>query len=654
METTTRTASLEEKRRWDPARVTWLAAIVLFIASFVVRFVLADFPKGIGVLPDEIRYIDLASSLFNHGELIERGGYASFQKILYPLSLFPAFLADDPQVRVRIIAALNSLYLSSALFPALLLARRLFKGALPVLICLLFTLIMPDMAYSMTFLSECVYLPLVLWIVWLALVTLGQKGSKAVVASAGLGLLCFAAYLAKEVALGFVLAFTLMLVLRMARAGKGERRSAAVNLTAFLAPLVIAFISLKLTLFSGLLNSYDQANPSVLLDPYTILFALYALASDATHFAIAFMFFPLAIPAFTWSRLSEEEKELYLFCILSFAFILLAVVYTISIREDLGHVGIRPHVRYVAPLFLPLLFLTIKQLWRNDGLALLERAPRFLGFALLTLAMGLFSLGFLGTGDYSQGFDYAQFHMVRMADESFEEGGEEFSAAATVDEDDIYHGDAFEINPVIWLFKLGFCLYLAFGVRVYTAKRHHWIRVVYLALIALVMIGNTVGAYLYNYAVYRISEEDAREFAAVDGFIDSLEPDAQVLIVCDEGSSHFNNLMDVYVDNDALNCSYIESDSFKDLVSAGSTPKEILVESDATMGDNIFKANGRTNVADGGIRYVIMSATNHSAFLSGETACDDTPENWENVVRFWIPSDGELMLASSTRSTPLR
>lgn len=634
-------------QRCDKARVLVIVAVALFVISFVVRFLLADFPKGIGVLPDEIRYLNLASSLSNHGELIERGGYASFQKILYPLSLFPASLADDPQARVHIIAALNSLYLSSAIFPALLIARRLFKQTVPIVACLLFTLIMPDMAYSMTFLSECVYLPLVLWLVWLAGEACRQRGRKAIIASAVLGLLCYATYLAKEVALGFVMAYALMVVYRVARAEAEERKSQLAILASFIAAFVIPFVLLKLTLFSGLLNSYDQANPSVLANPYTLLFALYAFVSDLSHFAIAFMFFPLVIPALTWSRLTEYEKCLYLFCVLSFIFILLAVVYTISIREDLGHVGIRPHVRYVAPLFLPLLFLTVKQLQRKDGVELTRSAPVFSVFIALVIAMGALALVFLGTGDYSQGFDSAQFQIARMADEGFDVAdNDNVMKAPSVDEDDIYHGDVLEINPLTWALKLGFCLYLAFGAWAFASRRHGWARCVLLGIIALVMIGNSIGAYLYNSAVYRIDAEDAEEFARVDAFVSELEPGEQVLVVCDEGSTHFNNLMDVYVDNSESNCSYIGADSFHDLVVDGATSRELLIESDATMGDNIFKANGRTNDADGGIAYVIMSASNGKSMLDSSGACEVTPEGFEHVRIYWIAPGSEIELAA--------
>lgn len=204
-------------RKSNDTLILVLVTVGLFALSCAMRFFLADFQKGIGVLPDEIRYLDLASSLFNDGQLVERGGLSSFQKILYPLSLFPAFLVDDPETRVRVIALLNSIYVSSAVFPALVLARRLFTSKAPVIVCLVFTLVMPDMCYSMTFLSECIYLPLVLWLVACCLRALETRGRAGYAWCAGAGLLCYVTYLAKEVALGFALAFIVMMVVRIVR-----------------------------------------------------------------------------------------------------------------------------------------------------------------------------------------------------------------------------------------------------------------------------------------------------------------------------------------------------------------------------------------------------------------------------------------------------
>lgn len=683
-------------------RVLVLIAAGLFVLSSIVRFCLADFPKCIGVLPDEIRYLNLAASLFNEGQLVERGGFSSFQKILYPLALSPAFLADDPLLRVRLITLLNSIYVSSAVFPALLLARRLFTSRTPVIICLLFTLAMPDMCYSMTFLSECIYLPLALWLVACCLHAFEARGRAGYAWCAGAGLLCYVTYLAKEVALGFALAFIVMMIVRICRAKQPDRScrgtfvsspecakgsdplaqvaptaqvadarfphepeapvalpcehrtmsaaaTCAVSLVCFIAGFAIPFILLKFTLFSGLLNSYNQTDPSVLLNPYTLLFAIYALASDATHFVIAFAFFPLVLPALTWPRLTRRERDLYLFCLLAFVFILLIVVYTISIREDLGHVGIRPHVRYVAPIFLPLLFLTIKQLLRGDGTAIMRTPIAFAAAIAMTLGMCLLVVFMLGNGDYSQGFDNAQFHSLRLLGEQVPalpidpNAGPSTSSSAK----DIYHGSFLEINPGIWLVKALVCTYLVFGMWAVASRRHPRTAIGVPVLIALAMIAGNVGAYQYNDSVYRIDAEEAAEICAVNEFVSALPDGEQVLVVVDDENSSFNNLMDVYLENGRLNCVYILERQLRNALEEGTiSQRELLLASDDTVGDNIFDANGRTCDDDAGIAYIVMPKTQKLKFDEG-TVLDVTPAWFEDVVVFQLAPDAPVALAPS-------
>ncbi len=680
-------------RKSNDTLILVLVTVGLFALSCAMRFFLADFQKGIGVLPDEIRYLDLASSLFNDGQLVERGGLSSFQKILYPLSLFPAFLVDDPETRVRVIALLNSIYVSSAVFPALVLARRLFTSKAPVIVCLVFTLVMPDMCYSMTFLSECIYLPLVLWLVACCLRALETRGRAGYAWCAGAGLLCYVTYLAKEVALGFALAFIVMMVVRICRPmryadansgllshpahpsrdaaaelarlrhaqtvlarphraqcvpARDARIHACISLVCFFVTFAIPFIILKLTLFSGLLNSYNQTDPSVLLNPYTLLFSLYAFLSDTTHFVIAFMFFPLVLPALTWPRLTRRERDLYLFCLLAFVFILLIVIYTISIREDLGHVGIRPHVRYVAPLFLPLLFLTIKQLLRGDGAAIM-RSPRVFCAAIAsTLAVCLLVVFMLGSGDYSQGFDNAQFHVLRLLDDRIStlpiDPGADPSQSAAVS--DIYHGALLDINPGTWLAKVLVCAYLLFGMWAVASRRHPGAAVFVPVAIMLVMIANNVGAYQYNDSVYRIEDDEVTEMRLLADFVDGLDRGEQVLFVLDDASSAFNNHSDVYIDNRRLNCVYILERQLRSALGAGAiAQKALLLQGDATMGDNIFGANGRTCDDASGIGYIVTPSSQRLRFAP-ECAQDVTPEGIEDTVIYRVVPDAAIALAS--------
>lgn len=701
------------------ARILVLVALGLFVVSVIVRFCLADFPKCIGVLPDEIRYLNIASSLFNEGQLIERGGFSSFQKILYPLSLSPAFFADDPLLRIRLIALLNSIYVSSAVFPALLIARRLFSSKAPVIICVLFTVIMPDMCYSMTFLSECIYLPLVLWLVACCWRALEAQGRGAYGWCAASGLLCYVTYLAKEVALGFVLAFIVLMMVRIVREWGDETKCAkgsdplahkvtntatgdaennpgilsgfassvirscedclsapqarefrssitldanrarkpariilCVPLLCFLFGFIAPFLVMKFTLFSGLLNSYNQTDPSVLLNPYTLLFALYALFSDATHFVIAFAFFPLVLPALTWSRLTKRERDLYLFGLLSFVFILLIVVYTISIREDLGHVGIRPHVRYVAPIFLPLLFLTVKQIARGDGAAIMRSPLAFAVAVASTLAMCLFVIFMLGDGDYSQGFDSAQFHPLRLLGEQLPglpvDPTADPSASSTGK--DIYHGALLDISPGIWLAKALVCAYLVFGMWALVTGRFPKAAVGILVLIAVAMIAGNAGAYQYNSAVYRADDERVAEMCAIDDLVDALPDGEQVLVVVDDENSAFNNLMDVYLENGRLNCTYVLERQLRSVLDEGSaTQRELLLKTGNTMGDNIFDVNGRTCDDNSGISYIVSPAS-QKLRLAEDCAQDVTPEQINGVTIYHVVPDAPIALVPAALS----
>ena len=600
---------------------------------------------------------------------------------------------------MTLIALLNSIYVSSTVFPALLLARRLFTTKVPVIVCLLFTVIMPDMCYSMTFLSECIYLPLVLWLVACCWQAFEARGRAAYLWCLGAGLLCYVTYLAKEVALGFVLAFVVLMIVRIVRergdkamhegeasakpgissrpaasamrscedclsvpqarefrsgiardAGRvrGQARlRACAPLICFLAGFILPFLILKFTLFSGLLNSYNQTDPSVLLNPYTLLFVLYALLSDTTHFVIALAFFPLVLPALTWSRLTKRERDLYLFCLFSFVFILLIVIYTISIREDLGHVGIRPHVRYVAPIFLPLLFLTIKQIVRGDGVAIMRSPVAFASAIAATLAACLLVIFMLGVGDYSQGFDSAQFHSLRLLGEQLPglpiDPNADPSASSSAK--DIYHGELLDISPGVWLAKALVCAYLAFGMWALASRKHPKLALVVPVLIALAMIANNVGAYQYNGSVYRIDDDEVAEMCALEGFVDGLPEGEQVLIVVDDENSAFNNHTDVYVDNSRLNCAYIREEQLRKVLEQGpADQRQLLLASGQTMGDNIFGANGRTCDDGAGITYIVTPRAQRLNFADG-VASDVTPDGVESISVYRVAPDTPVLLA---------
>lgn len=620
-----------------------LLAIALFAASTVVRTMLADFPKAADVMPDEMRYMDLARSLLTDGTLTIRGVQTTFQKILYPIALMPAMLFHDPLTQVKVMGFLNALYASSALFPAYVLARRIAPGFWPGVACLAIAALLPDLCYSMTFMSESLYLPLSLWLLVLLWDALEKPGRRGIVLAAAGGVLCYMAYLCKEVALAYVIVVALMFAARAvrrafevrkgARAVASERGSAEVAASAgaaasigtaasagvvadtesaraetsanakggaraeagadtpanaapatavlanvtptksrshvvravvndatfvdsfarfalFLAGFLLPFALMKLTLFAGMLNSYNQSSLDILQSLYVDVFAFHALALGLVHFALGFAFFPLVLPLVSWRHFPREHRTFLTLLALVLLVSFLTVVFTISMREDAGHVALRQHLRYVGPLLVPFAFYLVR-------MAAIGPRPRWsetLGRGhVLTVVLTAFCVGILllfGTANLYQGLDSATLRVFRAVCEL--DGvipAEKYDAAvgglAAIPDDE----PLLEINAAVWAMRAVIVALAAAGTVAFCARGRRGergARCVVGVVLAFCLV-NTVACCVHNREAYGTGEESVQEALAVDRTLDALPDDAQVLIVYDDSNTMANNLVTTYV-----------------------------------------------------------------------------------------------------------
>lgn len=620
-----------------------LLAIALFAASTVVRTMLADFPKAADVMPDEMRYMDLARSLLADGTLTIRGVQTTFQKILYPIALMPAMLFHDPLTQVKAMGFLNALYASSALFPAYVLARRIAPGFWPGVACLAIAALLPDLCYSMTFMSESLYLPLSLWLLVLLWDALEKQGRRGIVLAAAGGVLCYVAYLCKEVALAYVIGVALMFAARAvrrafevrkgARAVASERGSAEVAASAgaaassgtaasagvvadtervraetganakggaraeagadtpanaapanavlanviptksrshvaravvndatfvdsfarfalFLAGFLLPFAFMKLTLFAGMLNSYNQSSLDILQSLYVDVFAFHALALGLVHFALGFAFFPLVLPLVSWRHFPREHRAFLTLLALVLLVSFLTVVFTISMREDAGHVALRQHLRYVGPLLVPFAFYLVR-------MAAIGPRPRWsetLGRGhVLTVVLTAFCVGILllfGTANLYQGLDSATLRVFRAVCElDAVIPAEKYDAAvgglAAIPDDE----PLLEINAAVWAVRAVIVALAAAGTVAFCARGRRGergARCVVSVVLAFCLV-NTVACCLHNREAYGTGEESVQEALAVDRALDALPDDAQVLIVYDDSNTMANNLVTTYV-----------------------------------------------------------------------------------------------------------
>lgn len=617
-----------------------LLAIALFAASTVVSTMLADFPKAADVMPDEMRYLDLARSLLTDGTLTIRGVQTTFQKILYPIALMPAMLFHDPLTQVKATGFLNALYASSALFPAYVLARRIAPGFWPGVACLAIAALLPDLCYSMTFMSESLYLPLSLWLLVLLWDALEKQGRRGIVLAAAGGVLCYVAYLCKEVALAYVIVVALMFAARAvrralevrkgARAAASERGSAEVAASAgaaasagsvastgsagaaasagivadaegaraeagadtpanaapataalanvtptksrprvaraivndvafvdsfarmalFLAGFLLPFALMKLTLFAGMLNSYNQSSLDILQSLYVDVFAFHALALGLVHFALGFAFFPLVLPLVSWRRFPREHRVFLTLLSLVLLVSFLTVVFTISMREDAGHVALRQHLRYVGPLLVPFAFYLVRMATTGPRPQWGETLGRG---HVLTVALTAFCVGILllfGTANLYQGLDSATLRVFRAVCElDAVIPAEKYDAAvgglAAIPDDE----PLLEINAAVWAVRAVIVALAAAGTVAFCARGRRGERgaqCVVGVVLAFCLV-NTVACCLHNREAYGTGEESVQEALAVDRALGALPDDAQVLIVYDDSNTMANNLVTTYV-----------------------------------------------------------------------------------------------------------
>ena len=544
-----------------------LVAVALFVIGTGLHIALGAYPKTIDVMPDEMRYLDTARSLFSGHGLVMRGEASSFQKILYPIAIAPALFFPDGVMQIRAINVLNSIYACSSVFPVLVLGLRMFRQPAPIIGSMLAVMMLPDLMYSMTFMTESLFIPITLWLVALVWRCLQSSGNAELGLAGAAGLLCYVVYLCKEVAWMFLIAFITWYIMAMVK----HRRSTSQGLMAigmFLIGFLLPFVMMKLTLFSGMLNSYSQFSFDILLSPYTVLFGLYATATDAVYFIVGFGIFPVIYLVCMWRDIPLRYRDLAFFCLFSLLIGLAVVVFTISMREDVGHVALRQHLRYVIPLFLPLLMLFVKQVAHGSPVRLLRNGRRRAIAAGITAAFCVLVLGFFGSANLSQGFDNSQFHFMRYSLEGSQPLEQQYynGWADTLQDIDPDDGALLEIDPVNWMWRFAVVVFTIVGMR-YLLHRRESVRILaggnICIILAIFMVSNSICAYGYNMKAYSVDEPDIEEICAINDILENRDEFGQVFLVIDDGNTKNNNLIDTYVLDGPGNYRYLTPDELE-------------------------------------------------------------------------------------------
>jgi len=362
---------LERFRGMDD-RTMGAIVIGLFIASCIVRAVLACYPKALMIYPDEIRYIGISRSLFDGTGIMVHNVHMNFDQILYSLLLAPFHWIKDQIWQIRAMSVFNAVLLSSVVFPVHLLGKRILKDPSLVLLLLATTLVLPDLTTSMTFMSENLFYPLAAWLIYCVCRFWDSEAPKDRVKYAILSaVLCFLAYLTKTVAVYFMAAFVASLAYDVVFTKKNTFKQNMMAGVVFCLVAGGAILGFKLIVYLTLgmgAATYAGNLRLAVYDFDTLIYYVYANLYNAMFALIAFFYFPVVIPILRFKRLNPTEKNLLVFAVVSLMVMLLIITTSISNNEDYPNLFMRQHTRYYAPLLLLFLTLFFKERFvLNDG-----------------------------------------------------------------------------------------------------------------------------------------------------------------------------------------------------------------------------------------------------------------------------------------------
>ena len=504
----------------------WAAVALVFLVCAVVYGLLSSYPRELAVYSDELRYLDVARSLLQGRGLRVRNMPSDYQKILYPLCILPALLLRTTAAQITAIGWLNAVYMASAVFPAYALARAMRLNPRRTAFLVGVTAVLPTMSAAATFMSETVFLPLSLWQVYFFLRAMLAAPRARVGWCAAAGAFCYLLYLNKEVALYYLIAWVLVRGWVWWHDKAGWRAELACN-AALLGSFLACFVLAKVTLFRGLGNSYNQTG---WLTGEQWRFLPFALVCDALFTVLAFWVYPVLLPLCGLHRprrgSDARRTQLPLFLLLCLGIGVAVIAWSITVREDLHDPSPRQHMRYLEPLLIPLLAVTMNTLdealtpARKRLLAALT-ALWGIGSAVVCRAIGA------GAGDNTllQWFDFVADRTDRLP------GG----------------------SQTLWLAVWRVCIVLGVAVLGAVLVRHRGRRV--LAAAALVLCAACyLGEWRINRWTYAIPAESAAGASALNESLAAL--DGKVLFLPCGVRQRDSQLIETYVARDVYIVEY--------------------------------------------------------------------------------------------------
>ena len=199
----------------------WLSA--LYAVSVAVQLALGLRVVSPWIMVDELVYSDMARSFASTGHFLIRGAHANYG-FVYPLLISPAYALLSPMSEVyRWVRVIDALAMCSVVLPAYLLARRVLKLPSALAVAAL-AVAVPSMAYVGTVMTENVFYPIFVWLIFALVCALERPTLRRQIAVLAL---CALAFVTRAQTVALVVAvLTAPLVLAWIERGRPRRLAA--------------------------------------------------------------------------------------------------------------------------------------------------------------------------------------------------------------------------------------------------------------------------------------------------------------------------------------------------------------------------------------------------------------------------------------------
>ncbi|MBR2067460.1 MAG: hypothetical protein IJ875_04275, partial [Solobacterium sp.] len=291
-------------------------------------------------------------------------------------------------------------------------------------------------------------------------------------------------------------------------------------------------VGFKKLFFEGLSNSYsNQITLDVILNPYGFAYMMYAAIYYIAAILVSLFIIPWLRVLSLYREYSKPIKNLIIFISMVLLISVGTIAFTISVREDLGRIAPRLHMRYLMPFILIYLLLYFVSM---DGLNTKafgsNRRKMFLFIALAFCA-----LVFKGT--------------------TLGSSVDQYSFMWTIKLETILSGLTIPILgknvPLYLIFIVGLIMGIALVLSIFEKNARTKNEIIFFSVLLLVMnIGNTILAYDEFKPAYQFDKWDVEEVIQLSTYIDEDGDDARVLMILENGLSAKAQVLDTFFDTE--------------------------------------------------------------------------------------------------------